>query len=553
MRHSKIGYFLILGIILALLGLLSPGPAHALPKAIYLLPSKGKIGDWIGVNVYNFSPAKVVDIYLSSDEAGIDDTIGRQVTAYQHMVEDSTVGSTFGGTFASMRFFIVPDRLTDGEDKEDVHGGEYYVCATYPPSTTIVCAATFTVIDGEIEIDPEEGAVGSEVEISGEGLRPEQEISVEYDDAEVDIISGDRETDSLGQFLCNIIIPESVTGEHTVAVIDESGDRPEAEFSVKTKITLDPGEQAIGGVVAVSGTGFPEEEAITLTIGGRRVDTTPPSLITDDLGSFNCSFVVPFFDGCGERNVGAGDGEGVRLADAQLAVLAGITLSPTSPSSPGHVGMKVTVRGIGFSAGADVVVTYAVDGEAIPVATAMTDDSGKLSLSFAAPPSVAGSHAVTATDGVITLTSVFTMESQAPPMTRLLLPKIGGTLEAYFDWEDVSDPSGVSYTLQVASDGSFTTILLEQSGLPQSEYAVAKGEKLASTKANAPYYWRVKAVDGASNEGGWSLSGLFYVGSSWLSNWVWYVFCGLGVLLLVTIVFWLRRRRTGPSAEPPTE
>jgi hypothetical protein len=215
--------------------------------------------------------------------------------------------------------------------------------------------------------------------------------------------------------------------------------------------------------------------------------------------------------------------------------------------------MKVTVRGIGFSAGADVVVTYAVDGEAIPVATAMTDDSGKLSLSFAAPPSVAGSHAVTATDGVITLTSVFTMESQAPPMTRLLLPKIGGTLEAYFDWEDVSDPSGVSYTLQVASDGSFTTILLEQSGLPQSEYAVAKGEKLASTKANAPYYWRVKAVDGASNEGGWSLSGLFYVGSSWLSNWVWYVFCGLGVLLLVTIVFWLRRRRTGPSAEPPTE
>jgi hypothetical protein len=537
MKYSKIGYFLILSIILALLGLLSPAPAHAAIKSIYLQPREGRIGDWIGVNVYNFGASKVVDIYFSSDEAGKDDTIGRQVTAYQHVMEASTFGD---GSFGDLLFFIVPDRLTDGEHEEDVHGGDYYVYATYPPSTTIVCVATFTVMGGEIELDPEEGAVGSEVEISGEGLRQSQKISVEYDDDKVDIMRGDSETDSKGQFVGAIVIPESIVGEHTIAVIDESGDRPEAEFSVKTKITLDLGEQAIGGVVAVRGTGFPEDEAITLTIALLTIDTTPPSLVTDHLGSFSCSFVVPFLDSCGLKSVGADDGNGVRLADAQLTVLAGIALSPTSPASPGYVGM-------GFSAGADVVVTYAIDDEAIPVATAKTDDNGKLSVRFTVPPSIAGSHTVTVTDGITSATSTFTMEAQAPLMPRLLLPEIGSTspAEAYFDWEDVTDPSGVSYTLQVATDANFANIVLEGEGLPRSEYAMGEGEKLASTKADAPYYWRVRAVDGASNEGDWSPSGLFYVGFPWLSDWVWYVFGILGVLLLAIVVFRWRGRRSG--------
>jgi hypothetical protein len=546
MRYRRVCRFLILSIILALLGLLFPSPAQAIPKLVYLQPSKGKIGDWIGVNVYYFSAAKAVDIYLSSDKAGVDDVIGGKVTAYQHIVTDSTVAE---GRFPLVRYFIVPDRLTDGEDKEDLHGGEYYVYATYHPSTTIVCVATFTVIDGEIEIDPEEGVVGSEVEISGEGLRPNQKISVEYDGEEVDIISGDDETDGKGQFVCAIIIPESIVGEHTITVIDESGDRPEAEFGVKIQMTLTPSEQAIGGVVEVRGTGFPEDEAITLVIGGRRIDTTPPSLITDHLGSFNCSFVVPFFDSCGERNVGVDDSEGVRLVDVQLAVLAGITLSSTNPASPGHVGMDVTVRGIGFGAKADVIIAYTIDDEAIPVATAMTDDNGNLSAEFTVPPSIAGSHLVTATDGMTSTTSTFTMESQAPPMPRLLLPEIGSTLpaEAYFDWEDVTDPSGVSYTLQVATDANFTNIVLVREGLPHSEYAMGEGERLASTKADAPYYWRVRAVDGASNEGDWSLPVLFYVGFSWISNWVGYIFYGLGVLLLVIGLIWWLRWHAGQS------
>jgi len=552
MRY-KAGCFLIL--ILALLVLLFPLPAQAVAveKFIDLHPNKGKVGDWIGFNVYHPDVTKVVDIYFSSDEAAVGNTIGGRVTAYQLVGQARTLATT---VVAPFDFFIVPDRLTDGVDKEEVHNGDYYVYVTYHSNTRIICGAKFTVTSGEIGIDPEEGVVGDEVEINGEGFRPNQEISVEYDGAAVDIISGKSETDIQGNFLGSVIVPASVTGDHTITVSDESGDWDEVEFTVKPKLVLDPGEQGIGGVVVANGTGFSENEAMTLTVGNLKADPITGSLATDGLGSFNCSFLVPFFDSCGPRNVGVDDSEGTRLFNAQLVVLAGITLSQTSPASPGYIGMEVIVRGIGFASGADVIISYAINDEAIPVATAKADENGKLSAGFTAPPSAAGSHVVTATDGVITVTSLFIMESKAPPFPRLLLPEIGSKspAKAYFDWDDVTDLSGVSYTLQVATDDSFTTIVLEKKGLLQSEYALSGGEKLAPTKANAPYYWRVRAVDGASNEGDWSPSGLFSVGSSWLSNRLLYVFCGLGVALLVSGIFWLRRRRpryNPPSYNPP--
>lgn len=547
MRYIKVGCFLIL--LFALLVLLFPLPAQAIPKFIDLMPAKGRIGDWIGFKVYHPDVTKLVDIYFSSDEVEVNNTIGGMVTAYQFVGQARTLATS---VIAALDFFIVPEGLTDGVDKEEVHNGDYYVYVTYHSEKRIICLAKFTVTSGEIVIDPEEGAVGDEVEVNGEGFRPNQRISVEYDGAEVDIISGASETNSQGNFLGSIIVPASVTGDHTITVSDKSGDWDEVEFTVEPKLALDPGEQGIGGVVVVNGTGFSENEALKLSVGNLKIDPITGSLATDGLGSFNCSFLVPFFDSCGPRNIGIDDSEGTRLFNTQLVVLAGITLSQTSPASPGYVGMGVVVRGIGFTSGADVSISYAInDDETITVATAKADENGKLSAGFDAPPSAAGSHVVTATDGVITGTSIFTMESKAPPFPRLLLPEIGSKSEAkaYFDWDDVTDPSGVSYTLQVGTDDSFATIVLEKMGLLQSEYAMSGGEKLAPTKAKAPYCWRVKAVDGASNEGDWSPSGLFYVGSSWLSNWMLYVFCGLGVALLVSGIFWLRSRR--PRYSPP--
>jgi len=544
MRYSKICHILALSIILALLIPASTALANAAGASIILYPDEGEIGDRIEIEGSDFNANQLVFIYFSSDIAERGDYIDVEVTAYEQVAR---VNINPDGGFSLTYIFYVPDELSEGEHREDVHGGDYYIYATYIPSKCIVAVTGFTVIDGGIELDLDEGTVGTEVEISGEGLRSSQKITIQYDMEEIDIASGDSQTDGDGKFTCAIIIPESSAGSHTITVIDESGNKPEAEFSVEPQITIDPTSQAAGELVQFSGTGFGKREIITIILDDAKVTTIPVTINTNHYGSFDGSFLVPFHGSYGTREIEARDDSRHR-AKAQLTIWGGISLSPTtSPTSPGHVGMELVISGAGFIANATVTITYSNNDETIPVATVSADDDGRFSVDFTVPPSIAGSYTITVTDDTSTATSTFTMESQAPPTPVPLQPEVTGTAaaEAYFDWEDVTDPSGVSYTLQVASDADFTTIVLEREGLSGSEYTVAEEEKLEPTEKEAPYYWRVKAVDSAFNESEWTYPISFHVGVGWTSmpDWAWYIFSALGVLLLGILGFWVRRRR----------
>jgi len=138
------------------------------------------------------------------------------------------------------------------------------------------------------------------------------------------------------------------------------------------------------------------------------------------------------------------------------------------------------------------------------------------------------------------------MESEPPPVPRLKLPEEGSRAEAetHFDWESVSDESlPVTYALQVATDEDFTTdsIVLEKEGLTDSDYTITRAEeKLAPRRKETPYYWRVKAIDSASNESQWSTPGSFYVGSRFvMPRGAIYALIAIGVGFLA---FWLGRR-----------
>jgi hypothetical protein len=527
MKYSKICRLLSLSIAIALLlSVVSVSTAAA--ASVKLSTYEGEIGDWVDVDYTGSEPAC---IYFSSDEADIGDKIDSRVRAYMLIVIET---------------FKVPDMLEDGTRQEDVHGGEYYVYAVRV-NKEIVAIATFTIIGGEIWLEPEEGSVGDEVEISGEGLRREQAIAVEYDDEVIDIISGDTVTDSEGKFTCTVVIPDGLMGEHVIIVVDESGDQPEVVFTVEPKITLIPAQQEGGKEVEVIGAGFMAEYAITITLDGDRVDTTPYYIETNFQGGFNCVFAAPLYDSPTTIEVVASDRK-FNKAEAQLTVLGGIRLGPaTTSASPGHAGMELTIYGVGFASGATINITYNEVDAVIDEATATADANGNFTTLFIVPPSIAGSHVIEATDGATTAAATFVMESAVPLVPVPQLPEVAGTAEekARFDWGDVTDPSGVSYTLQVASNVDFNNIVVEKENLPLSEYTLTEGEKLAPAGQKA-YYWRVKAVDGASNDGGWSTVGLFYVGFSRtaMSGGVWYILYGVIGLVLAGLVFWFYRRRS---------
>jgi hypothetical protein len=109
------------------------------------------------------------------------------------------------------------------------------------------------------------------------------------------------------------------------------------------------------------------------------------------------------------------------------------------------------------------------------------------------------------------------MEGSAPPVPTLLKPARNSTIgligdtDLELEWSTVNDPSGLTYTLQVAGDAQFMDILIEQSGLRVPKYTYSRA-------AQGTYYWRVKAVDTASNEGAWST--VFSVQSGLMPIWL---------------------------------
>ncbi|MBS3147914.1 DUF4215 domain-containing protein [Candidatus Woesearchaeota archaeon] len=95
----------------------------------------------------------------------------------------------------------------------------------------------------------------------------------------------------------------------------------------------------------------------------------------------------------------------------------------------------------------------------------------------------------------------FTIDLSAPPAPQLLSPA-GNLLTndntPTLDWTDVTDISGVTYTLQVSTNEEFTSLAVNQPGLAVST--------VTPVLPDGVYYWRVTAVDGLGNIGTPSLS-----------------------------------------------
>jgi len=442
--------------------------------------------------------------------------------------------------------FTVPTALTGGTTHENVSSGDYFVFVTYyyPERSTnqngigILDITPFSIIASSIMVSPDQGIVGTDITISGVGFSIQEGIQIRYDGNPVAITSGDALADNTGAFTNIISIPSSTGGLHTITAIGSvSSTSAEATFTVSPEITINPEEGTVGTPVTVIGRGFQASRNIPITFNNINVATAT----SDANGSFTSIITVPI-PAIGTYEVKVTDGTYTDKANFSVGLDAQIS-PETSTASPGHVGTQVTISGAGFTAGGTVTVTY--DGTQVATTTVATDRS--FSATFNAPASSSGAHTIIATDGTNSIQRTFTMESTPPATPSPLKPEmdIQAEAETYFDWEDVTDPSGVTYTLQIATASDFSqgSIVLEKAGLTQSEYTIPTEGRLQSVSKEAPYYWHVKAVDGASNESQWTGTGKYYVGfSGSLPQYVIYIIIGVCALLFSIFTFWLGRK-----------
>ncbi|MBI4303928.1 MAG: hypothetical protein HY665_06280 [Chloroflexi bacterium] len=378
--------------------------------------------------------------------------------------------------------------------------------------------ATLTVTPS-VRTNPNTGRVGTQVTVSGSGFSASRQTAITMGGTAVANVT----TDANGSFSATFAAPAKPGGAQPVAANDGALSGT-SSFTVIPGMTINPARGPVGAQVTVSGNGFAASGSLNVTFGPIRIKT----VAADPSGSFSDTFPAPQ-TAVGAYNVTVTDG--TNTATAAFAITHTFNINPTT----GNVGTSVTVTGSGFTG----TVTISYDNAAIGSAGAGA--GGSFSTSFTVPPSVRGNHVVAVNDANTRIEALFVMESTPPPAPTAVAPETGSRQSSRptLQWGSVTDPSGVSYTLQIAKDAAFTAILLEKKDLTVTQYQLSGTEKLPSTSRNAPYYWRVKAVDRASNESPWVVSN-FYVGL--LPEGVKYVLIGLGALVLFVVLFSLGMR-----------
>jgi hypothetical protein len=256
----------------------------------------------------------------------------------------------------------------------------------------------------------------------------------------------------------------------------------------------------------MTGAGFyPDDRYIRILFAGVEV-ATETRVDAGAAGNWTKVFKVPEMPK-GTYNVTAYGESTPKTAISALSfnITSSLLLSP----SAGHVGTNLTVTGSGFGANKDVDVMY--DGS--QSATGRTDSKGSFSATFAVPESQHGAHQVTAEIGGQTeATRSFTMESNPPDRPEPISPpdksRVGFISKATptFQWSEVSDESGVRYSLQVASSanvtaaGEFADPIVSVADLIGTNYTLNATEALPY----GTYYWIVRAVDRAGNKSDWT-------------------------------------------------
>ncbi len=484
-------------------------------------PSTANVGDTITVAGGGFNGSVSVTIYYDTTSVGTKTT--------------DSYGSFTGFTFA------VPASVE----------GSHTVKAQETSTPTNDDTVTLE-IDPDVAINPTSGAVGDTITVTGDGFDASSTVTITFDGTAVVTSPATVTTSSVGTLpTTTFTVPESSRGSHTVKAQDAGTNYDTATFTVGQKITINPTSGPSGATVTVTGTGFAASSTITIKYNNVVVTTSPATVTTNTAGNFSATFTVPAGD-AGTYVVQASDAS-TNTATANYEATTSATISQTtSETAPGHVGMSLTITGLGFTPSHAVTVIY--ETTPVTLVTVNSDTSGNFTAIFTIPASEGGEHTITVSDGTITKEFDFYMEENAPPTPELVAPIEGekSEKEAVFEWEEVDDvePASipVTYDLQVATSDSFTaaTRVINETGLEDAEYTIPEDDKLESRGEDEPYYWRVRAVDAASNESEWSEPETFTVGWSFqFTGWVVWVTMVVVAIVFFFIGLWIGRRGGG--------
>jgi len=558
-------------------------PTFAITPAIWLDNSSGMVDDTIHVSGYGFLASTTITISfdstaftsVSSDASGTFSNVALIVPsspAGWHTVSARDyIGSSPGVTFVvspeitvssgtgaigssitcSGKGFAANSNISFSLDSTNISGiavtnasGEFSNTTLIIPSIAggahslqakdasgNTATASITV-NAVLLLSPDNGPAGTTITVTGSGFQANGTISISYNGVVITTSPSPLIANSSGSFTATFTASALPAGIYSVVASDATRNVT-VQFTSIATVTISPLTGAVGTMVTASGTGFRARASISVNYN----DSQIAAGTTDINGNFNITFSVSS-SVTGAHQIAITDK--INTLTFSFNIVPAITINPSS----GFVGSDVTISGTGFTS--EHTVTFKYDDTQL--SSGSTDTNGAFTVVMKAPVSKGGNHIITVSDGTNTLTTTFAMDSTAPVVPQLLLPQslTKANKLATFTWQAVNDPSGVTYSLQIATDETFTVIILQKEGLTAPTYTLTKEETLKSVSKKTPYYWRVKAIDGASNESAWSTPYTFYLGFV-LSDWVQWIIFGVVAVLFGVAGYLLGMLRYRPK------
>jgi hypothetical protein len=476
-----------------------------------------------------------------SAPSGVNFRVVASLVLSQNSVGSGSTITVSGSGFQphSQISFFLDNAAISNPSAADASGNFAGVSITLPntaPGTHVLKAAdsagnTMTAeisVASSLNLNPDNGPSGTAVAVTGKGFAAGRPVTLTFNNSPVTTSPASIVTDATGSFSANFNVPASGGGLLIVSASDGTNSGS-ANFKVAATGSLSPVSGPTGTAVIVAGSGMAPGARITVSYFNITVASSP----TDSRGNYSTTFTVP--------PSGAGP-HPIVVSDGNSSLSLNFTIVPTSQISAasGFVGMDISLTGNGFAPSKSITVSY--DGSQI--ATSTSDAVGAFTVSLKAPVSKGGNHNIVVTDGANIANYVFAMDSTPPSAPSNLVPVDGIQAEPtpVFQWSSMTDPSGLTYSLQIARDPGFSNIVLQKQGLVNPAYKLTDVEQLKDVKKSEPYFWRVKAIDGASNESSWSSPTSFYVGFV-LDSWVIPAIVAFFVVILAVVFFVVLRQR----------
>jgi hypothetical protein len=443
--------------------------------ALKTAPISGPVGSSVSVTGNGYLPKTKISLTYN----------GGQI-----QTNPSSITADDNGNFSAS--FIVPNTAA----------GNFIVAAsdgTNSANTTFRSTAAGSLPTGK-------GSVGDAIQITGGGFTAGGNVSIKYDNVQI----ATAQADNGGALSTSVVIPPSQAGDHKIIASDGTNSIT-LTFTVTPAAALATTSGIVGSAATISGSGFLGGASIAVQFDGAQVAKSN----ADSQGTLSVVMTVPATSS-GAHKIVVSDGVN------SISLAFNVTPSASSSLNSGPVGSAITISGSAFRSAATISIKF----DNADVASAAADAAGSFSVTFKAPTAAGGNHIISASDGATTKTFNFAIDNTAPSAPALVQPSSGGKADALasFEWTPVTDPNGgITYTFQLASDANFTLLLVNQSGLSSNTLKLIEAQKLKSAGKDKPYYWRVKAVDAASNASPWSDPLTFTVGFQ-MPTFAWWLF-----------------------------